>query len=79
MCNKLFQKLCLLGKGLVHSGSLTGLCHTTFQNFQIGENQFQIDGFNITERINASVNVYHIRILKAAYHMHNRIHFTDVA
>ena len=79
MCLQCLQQCCLLGKRFIHSGCLACLGNSSFQNLNIGKDQFQINGFNITHGIDASIHVYHIGILKATHHMYHSIHFPDVA
>ena len=54
------------------------LADTAFQHFQIGEDQLQIDGLYITERIDASIYVNDIAVLKASYHMDDGVHFPNI-
>ena len=69
----------LLGIGLVHSGCLDYLGQSSLQYFQICEDQLQIDGLDITQRVHAAVHMDDIRILETSYHMYDSIHFTDIA
>ena len=78
MSLQLVQKLQLFGKGLVISRSSGSLCNSSLQYFKIGENQLQIDRLDVTDRINAAVHMDDVGILKAAHHMNDGVHLTDV-
>ena len=73
------QKIRLLRQRLIHSGLLAYLGDPSFQNLNIGENQLQIDRLDIPERIDASVHMHHVGVFKAAHHMNDGVHLTDVA
>ena len=73
------QKIRLLRQRLIHSGLLAYLGDPSFQNLNIGENQLQIDRLDIPERIDTAVHMHHVGVFKAAHHMDNRVHLTDVA
>ena len=59
--------------------SLLCTVDTSVDHFYIGENEFEIDSFDVAQRIDTSVNVDDIRILKAAYNMNDSIDLTDVS
>ena len=63
---------------LVISRCTANLVHPLLQNFQICEDEFQIDGFNIPDRVYAAVHMDDIRVFKAAHDMDNRIALADV-
>ena len=73
-----FYQLKLFGKCLVHSCLFRNFGDSSVENLDIGKDQFQIDRLNITRRIDIAVYVDDIRIFKAAYHMYDRIYFTDI-
>ena len=54
------------------------LCDAPLKNLDIRENKLQIYRFNIPQRIDASVHMDNIGVLKAPYNMDNRIHLADV-
>ena len=58
---------------------LYGFGNAAFQNFDIGENQFQIDGFNITDGVDGAVHMDNVCVLKAADNMTDSIHLADMA
>ena len=75
----LLQQSKLLRACLVHSGCLCHLGYPSLQYLQIGEDQLQVNGLYITERIHAAVHMYYIRVFKASHHMDDGIHFPDIA
>ena len=79
MLFQLLQKGRLLGKRLVHLGRLTSLSDPAFQDLQIREDQFQINRLNIPHRIDGPVHMHDIAVLKTTHHMHNSVHFPDIA
>ena len=78
MCLDCLYQLKLLGQCLVHSCLLRNLCDSSIKDLHIGEDQFKIDGLDITCRINRSIYVNNIGILEATYHMHDCINLTDI-
>ena len=52
--------------------------NTSVQNLHVGQNQFHIDGFYVSGRANAALYMDNVIIFKAAYHMYNRVHFTNI-
>ena len=78
MCLNSLSQFKLLGISLVHLGLFGNLGNSSLQNLNIGEDKFQIDGFNISCRVNRTVYMDNVVIFKAANNMDNSIHFTDV-
>ena len=68
----------LLRDHLVISCSTNCFRNSSFQYFQIREDQFQIDRLDIPERVNTSVYMNDIAVLKTSYHMNDRIHLPDI-
>ena len=73
-----FQKRRFLGSRFIHSGLLAYFGNSSFQNFNIRKNQFQINRLNIAQRIDGPIYMDYVGILKAAHHMNNSVHFPDV-
>ena len=44
----------------------------------IGQDQLEVNGLDITRRINRTVYVHNVVVVKAAYDMDNRVYLTDV-
>ena len=78
MCLYSLKECELFGCFLIHTCCLGNLGNSSLQNLKVREDQLQVNGLNITERINASVYVDNIGILKTAYYMNDRIYFTDI-
>ena len=78
MSNQSLQHVHFFCSLLIVMGSSCLFCHTTFQHFDISKNQFQIDGLDITKRIDISIYMHHIGIFKASHNMDNGIHFPDI-
>ena len=70
-----FQFFC---KCLVHSCLFGNLCNSSVKNLNIRKDQFQIDRLNISCRIDRSVHMDNIGILKTTYHMYDSIYLTDI-
>ena len=68
----------LLGRCLVHPGNFCGFGNSPLQNLQIRKNQLQVDGLDISGRVNASVHMDYIGILKTAHHMNDGVHLPDI-
>ena len=47
--------------------------------FQIGEDEFSVDDFDIAHRIDRIHDVFDVRVLEAADHLDDGVHFADVA
>ena len=69
----------LLSGFLVHLGCTSHFRNTAFQNFQICEDQFQIDCIDVAHGIYTAVYVNHIAILETAHYMNDRIYFTNIS
>ena len=78
MCFYLLKEIKFFGSLFIHTCCLCNFGDSSFKNLKVWEDQFQIDGFNITKRINASIYMDHIGILKAAHYMNDRIYLTNV-
>ena len=74
----LLKEVKLLSSFLIHACCFGNFGDSSLQNLKIRKNQFQINGLNITDRINASVYMNNICIFKTTYYMYNRIYFTDI-
>ena len=74
----LLKEIKLFCSFFVHTGSLGNLCNSSLQDLKIRENELQVDSLNITDRVDASIYVNYIGILKTAYYMNDCINFTDV-
>jgi len=72
------EEIKFLGSFFIHTCCLGHFGNSSLQDLQVREDQLQVNGLNITERINASIYMDHIGILEAAYYMNNRIYFTDI-
>ena len=46
--------------------------------FKVRQNKFRINDFDVTNRINTSLHMVNVRILKTTHHMHDRIHLANV-
>ena len=55
-----------------------GLVLTLLDGFHIGKNQFKVNGFNIPYRIDGTVYMDDVVIIKAADNMDDCVHFPDV-
>ena len=62
----------------IHSCRFCRFGNTALKYLKIGKNQLKIDGFDVTERINAAVYVDDIRIFKASDNVNDSIYLTDV-
>ena len=51
---------------------------TFFNCFHISQAQLGVDNIDITQRINAALNVGNVAILKAAYNLGNSVYLTDM-
>ena len=78
VCLDCLNQLQFLGKCLVHSCLLGNLCNSSVENLNIRKDQLQIDGLDITCRINGTVDVDNIGILETAHYMYNRIDLPDI-
>ena len=76
---ELFQEVQLILQLFVPLEGFFYTVDSAVQHIQIGKNQFQIDGFNISCRVDAAVNVNNVDILKAADNVDNRIHFPNIS
>ena len=47
--------------------------------FEIGEDQFGGDGFDVAHGIDGAGDVMNVRVLEAAHDLHDGVHFADVA
>ena len=52
---------------------------TSVDHFYIGKNQLQINCFNISCRIDLTVDMNDINIFKAAYNVNDSVNFTDIS
>ncbi|MNW57272.1 hypothetical protein D3C74_350640 [compost metagenome] len=57
----------------------TGAVNSFFHTIQVSQNQLQINRLNVADRVDFTINVSNILILKAANDMNNRIHLTDMS
>ena len=73
-----FHQFHLSGQLLIVIGTTGSLGYPSIQNLNIREDQLQIYGLDIPERINAAVHMDNVGVLKASHNMNNGIHFTDV-
>ena len=78
MCFDSFKKLQLFGISLVHLCLFCDLRDSSVQDLNIREDQLQIDGLNISCRINGTIHMDDVRVLKTTYYMNNGIYFTDI-
>ncbi len=67
--------LCVL---VTDPGALGRLGQSALEDLQISKDQLEIDGLDIPGRIHTAVHMDDIVILKAADHMDNGVHFTDI-
>ena len=67
-----------LCKFLIIGCTTLSLRNSTVKHLNICEDQLVVNRLNITDRIDASIYVDYIGILKAAYYMNDCIDFTDV-
>ena len=63
---------------LIHSCLLCDLCNSSVKDFNIRENEFKIDCLNISCRVNGTIYMDNVCILKTAYYMNNCIYFTNI-
>ena len=63
---------------LIALGSLLCAVDTSVHHFDIGEDKLQIDGLDVAERIDASVNVDDIGVLEASYNVNDGVNLTDI-
>ena len=73
-----FKECKLFGSFLIHTCSLGNLGNSSLEDLKIRENKLQINSLDIAERINASIYMNNIGILKAAYHVNDSIYLTDI-
>ena len=78
MCFQTLQKIQFFGCCLIISWQFHRLRNSSLKNFEIREDQFQIDRLNISERINTSVYMDDICIFKASYYMNDCIYLPDI-
>ena len=78
MCLNTVQEIQLFRRRLVIPRELDRLRDPSLQHLQVREDQLQVYRLYIAERIDTSIHMDDIRILKAAYHMYNGIHLADV-
>ena len=78
MCGQSFKEIDLHLCFLVAFEKLSGSVNSSLHHFQIRENQFQIDSFDITRRIDTAVYMNDVSIFKTADNMHNGIYFADI-
>ena len=55
-----------------------GTVDTSVNNFDIREDEFKVDRFDITKRIDTSVNVDDIGILETSYNVNYSVNLTDI-
>ncbi|CDC61050.1 uDP-N-acetylglucosamine enolpyruvyl transferase [Clostridium sp. CAG:448] len=66
------------GKRFVIFHILACALHAAFQCFHVCENQFQVDGFQVAYRVDGSLYMDDVRILKAAYNVQNGVYLADM-
>ena len=49
-----------------------------FNRFHVGDHQFCLDGLGIGHRVNATLDMRYVAVLKAAKHMRNGVAFADI-
>ena len=67
-----------MGELLVPLQGLLGLVDPPVQHFDVGEHQLQIDGADVPHRVHAAIHMDDVAVFKAAHHMNDHIHLTDV-
>ena len=72
------EELHLFAGFLIHLGRAGDLGDTALQHFEVRKDQLQIDGLNIAKRVNTSVDMDDILILKAAHYMDDGVNLTDI-
>ena len=78
MCFDFVEEIKFFGSFFVHTCCLGDFGNSSLKDLDIREDQLKVDGLDISERIDASIYVDDVRILKAAYYVNDRIYFTDV-
>ena len=68
-------RLCLLAPRFQQ---LRHLRRALFHRLKIGETQLRLDDVDIAQRIDSPLHMRDVRTLKAAHHMRDRIHLTNV-
>ena len=74
-----FEESHLLSGFLVHLGCTSHFRNAAFQNFQICEDQLQIDCLDVAHGIHASIHMDDIAVLEAAHYMNDRVYFTNIS
>ncbi len=64
---------------LVPLGLLARLVERALQRAEIGEHQLGVDGGDVPQRVDAAVDVDHVRRLEAAHHVEDGVDLADVA
>ena len=68
----------LLRRGFARLFIFTGTFHSFFHLLQISKSQFQLNDFDVSHGVDASIHMYDIIIFKTPDHMNNRVAFSDV-
>ena len=68
-----------LGLLIACLGFLLDRDHAALKAIEIGQHQFGFHHFRIGQRIDAPLHMDDVLILETPQHMHDRIHFADIA
>ena len=66
------------GIDFIHLCLFSDLGNSSVQNLDIREDQLQVNRLNISCRINGTIHMDDVRILKTTHYMNNGIYFTDI-
>ena len=78
MCLKLFEKCKFVGKAAVAFKVFFNSCDSSVKNFDIGEDKFKVDDFDVAACVYAAVNMDYVVVVKAADNVDKSINFADV-
>ena len=78
MCFKLFEKCKFVGKAAVAFKVFFNSCDSSVKDFDIGEDEFKVDNFNVAACVDAAVNMDYVVVVKAADNVDKSVNFADV-
>jgi hypothetical protein len=59
-------------------GVLGHLVQSLLHGFEIGEDEFGVDDFDVAHRIDGAGHVMDVRVFEAPHHLHDGVHLADV-
>ena len=72
------QESHFLGQLLVILGASGRFCDPALQDLHVREDQLEVDGLNVPQRVHTAVHMHHIAVLKAAHHMNDGVYLTNI-